>query len=102
MEIPEKTSGITIEPSLPYSFTVDFDSSNRLSSALIATKQGVLLDAFRWTNGVFQPVESSFLQRVNDIGADTQKLFDSKNVQNATPEQFNKQVQELIKKHKAK
>ena len=82
--IPGKSSGITID---------------QLNTVAIG-KGGLLLDAYRWTNGVFQPVESSFLQKVNAIGSDMEKLFDPEKVRSTTPEKFSEDVQNLIKKHK--
>jgi hypothetical protein len=99
VSIPGKSSGITIEPDIPYTVTVEFDATNHLNTVVIG-KGGLLLDAYRWTNGVFQPVESSFLQKVNAIGSDMEKLFDPEKVRSTTPEKFSEDVQNFIKKHK--
>ena len=71
-----------------------------MKSAAIATKGGVILDAFVFTNSVFQPVESSLIRKMNGIGSDLGQLFDPENIRKTTPDQFSNEVQDLIQKHR--
>ena len=62
------SSGFTTEAGTPYSVTLECDASRTPKSLVIGTKVGVILDAFSYTNGVFSPVESSLLTKVNATG----------------------------------
>jgi hypothetical protein len=52
----------------PYYFDVDFDASNQALSAQIRAANGVLLDWFLCTNGVFYPADSSLIQKARSWG----------------------------------
>lgn len=94
------SSGFTTEAGTPYSVSFEFDVSKSVKSAVIGTKDGVVLDAFSCTNGIFTPVERSVLQKANAVGADMKQLFDPKHVRKTTPEGFVREAQDLIEKHK--
>src|SRR5215467_5576614 len=50
------SSGLTTEAGIPYSVSLECDASRTPKSVVIGTKDGVILDAFSYTNGVFSPV----------------------------------------------
>jgi hypothetical protein len=96
------SSGFTTEAGTPYSVSFEFDASKSVKSAVVGTKDGVVLDAFSYTNGIFTPVELSVLQKANAVGADMKQLFDAEHVRKTTPEGFVREAQDLIEKHKEK
>ena len=96
------SSGFTTEAGTPYSVSVEFDTVRNPKSAVIGTKDGVVLDAFSCTNGIFSPVERSVLRKANAVGADMKQLFDPEHVRKSTPEGFVREAEQLIEKHKEK
>ncbi len=96
------SSGFTTEAGSSYSMSFEFDASKNVKSAAIGTKDGVGLDIFSCTNGVFSPVENSVLQKANAFGADMKRLFDPEHVDKISPERFGQEAQELIEKHQGK
>jgi len=64
------SSGFTTEAGSPYSVSFEFDASHTPKSAVIGTKEGVIVDAFTCTNGVFSPVESSVITKANLVGSE--------------------------------
>jgi hypothetical protein len=96
------SSGFTTEAGSPYSVSFEFWPSKEVRSAVIGTKDGVVLDAFTCTNGVFSPVESSVIQKANAVGADVKQLFDPKHVRQTSPEDFAREAEDLVQKHKDK
>jgi hypothetical protein len=60
-------AGLTIEAGSPYSAALVFWPSNQIHCFSISAKDGVLLDRFNYTNGVFSPVESSVIEELNGI-----------------------------------
>jgi hypothetical protein len=65
------SSGFTTEAGTPYSVSLECDTSHTPKSLVLGTKDGVILDAFSYTNGVFSPVESSALTKANAAGSQT-------------------------------
>jgi hypothetical protein len=61
------SSGLTTKAGSPYSLTLEFGPSKEPKSAVIGSKDGVVLDAFGCTNGVFYPADASRIQQVNDL-----------------------------------
>ena len=96
------SSGFTTEAGSPYSVSFEFDTSHKPKSAVIGTKDGVVLDAFSCTNGIFAPVERSVLQKANELFGDMKPMFDPDHVRKASPEDFGREVEKLIEKHKEK
>jgi hypothetical protein len=96
------SSGFTVEAGCPYSVTFEFWPSKDVRSVVVGTKDGIALDAFGCTNGVFSPMESSVLQKANAVGADMKQLFDPEHVRKSTPEGFVREAEKLIEKHKEK
>jgi hypothetical protein len=96
------SSGFTSEAGSPYSVSFEFWPSREVRSAVIGTKDGVVLDAFTCTNGIFSPVESSVIQKANAIGADMKQLFDPEHVRKTSPEEFLREAEDLVQKHKDK
>jgi len=94
------SSGFTTEAGTPYSVSFEFWPSKDIRSAVIGTKDGVILDVFTCTNGVFSPVESSFIGKANAITGDLRGLLSPAHVTNTSPEVFGQEVEEFIKKHK--
>ncbi|NGO40100.1 hypothetical protein G4L39_11955 [Limisphaera ngatamarikiensis] len=96
------SSGITTEAGSAYSLSFEFDASHKPTSAVIGTKDGVVLDLFRCTNGIFTPVEGAVIQKANAVIRDLKQLFDPEHVRKTSPEDFARAVQDLIEKHKEK
>jgi hypothetical protein len=67
MAMPE-SSGFTTEAGAPQSVSFEFDARREPKAAVVANKEGVIVDAFTCTNGVFSPVESSHLSKANATG----------------------------------
>jgi hypothetical protein len=72
--MPE-SSGFTTEAGSPYSVSFEFDASHKPKSAVIGTKNGVILDAFGYTNGLFSPVESSLITKANSVGSEVRGVM---------------------------
>ena len=70
------SSGLTTEAGTPYSVSLECDASRNPKSLVIGTKDGVILDAFSYTNGVFSPVESSLLTKANAAGSQTRAVME--------------------------
>ena len=96
------SSGFTTEADSPYSVSFEFWPTKEVRSVVIGTKDGVALDAFTCTNGVFSPVASSVIQKANAVGSDMKQLFDPKHVRKTSPEDFVREAEGLIEKHKDK
>jgi hypothetical protein len=96
------SSGFTAEAGMPFSVSFMFDASKNVKSAVIGTKDGVVLDLFLCTNGIFTPVDSATIQKANAVGADMKQLFDPAHVRKISPEDFSREARELIEKHKQK
>jgi hypothetical protein len=96
------SSGFTIEAGSPYSVSFEFGRSKDVRTAVIGTKDGVVLDAFICTNGLYSPVESSFITKANSIGSDVRQLFSPDHFGQASPDDFVREVEQLIEKHKDK
>ncbi|MGD0536779.1 MAG: hypothetical protein ABSC03_03935 [Verrucomicrobiota bacterium] len=94
-----KSSGFTTEAGSPYSVSCEFGPSREVKSVMIGTKEGVILDAFMATNGVFYPADISTIQKWNDINGDLSKLLLPAHVTNTTPGQFRHEVEQLIETH---
>lgn len=101
VDMPD-SSGFTTEAGTPYSVSFEFDTFKRVKSAVVGTKDGVVLDAFSCTNGIFMPVERSVLQKANAVGADMKQLFEPDRARKSTSESFVREADELIEKRKAK
>ena len=67
MAMPE-SSGFTAEAGAAQSVSFEFDARREPKAAVIASKGGVIVDAFTCTNGVFSPVESSQINKANGTG----------------------------------
>src|ERR1041384_1740109 len=93
------SSGCMTEAASPYAMSFEFDESQNVRSAVIGTKDGVVLDFFRCTNGIFVPVERSVIQKANSGGADMRQLFDPEHVRKTSPKGFVREAQDLIEKH---
>jgi hypothetical protein len=72
--MPE-SSGFTTEAGSPYSVGFEFDASHKPKLAVIGTKDGGILDAFSYTNGVFSPVDSSLLANANSVGSEVRGVM---------------------------
>jgi hypothetical protein len=94
------SSGFTTEAGSLYSASFEFGPTQVVKSAVIGTKDGVVLDAFMATNGIFYPVDISLLRKANDIGSDVKRLLSPARVTNTSPEKFQQEVEELVEKHK--
>ena len=94
------TSGFSTEAGSPFAVTFEFSPSKDIRSAVIGTKDGLVLDAFTCTNGIFSPVESSVIQKANAVFADMKRLFDPDHVRKTSPQDFVREAEDLIEKHK--
>ncbi len=70
------SSGFTGEAGTAYSVSLECDASGNPKSVVIGTKDGVVLDAFSYTNGVFSSVESSLLAKANAAGLQVRALME--------------------------
>ena len=70
------SSGFTTEAGTPYSVSLECDASRNPKSVVIGAKDGVILDAFSYTNGVFSPVESSLLTKANSVGSEVRGVME--------------------------
>ena len=96
------SSWFTTEAGTPYSVGFEFGPSKDVKSAAISTKDGVLLDAFPATNGLFCPADVLLIGKANDIGGDVRKLLSPQHITNSAPGEFQQEVEQLIEKHKDK
>lgn len=95
------SSGFTSEADSSYSMSIEFDATKNPKSVVIGTKDGVVLDLFTYSKGVFSPAEDSVLREVNEFGADVKQLFDPEHVHKSSPERFGQEAKELVEKYKA-
>jgi hypothetical protein len=70
------SSGLTTEAGTPYSVSLECDASRNPMSVVIGTKDGAILDAFSYTNGVFSPVESSLLTKAKAVGSEVRGVME--------------------------
>jgi hypothetical protein len=63
------SSGFTSAAGSLYSVGFEFGTSKDVMSAVIATKNGIIMDAFTCTNGIFSPVQNAFITRANSAGS---------------------------------
>jgi hypothetical protein len=96
------SSGFSTEAGSPYAVTFEFWPSRDVRSAVIGTKDGVILDAFTATNGVFYPADSLLIRKANDVGGDVSRLLSPAHVTNTPTGEFRQEVERLIEKHKGK
>ena len=95
------SSGFTTEAGCPYSVTIEFWPSKEVRSVVFGTN-GVVLDWFTCTNGVFSPVDSSLITKANAFTEDLRPLFSPAHVTNTPPDSFGREVEQFIKKHQDK
>ena len=62
------SSAFATEAGSPFSISFEYGRNKEVKSAIIANGKGEILDAFTCTNGVFSPVESPQLRKMNAIG----------------------------------
>jgi hypothetical protein len=98
----KESSGFTTEAGIPFSVSFEFWPSKDIRSAVIGTKDGVILDAFTCTNGVFSPDGSTLIKKSNAFIKDLQPLFSPAHVTNTTPNSFGQEVEQFIEKHRDK
>jgi hypothetical protein len=70
------SSGFMSEADMPYSVSMEFDASRNPKSVVVGAKDGVILDAFNYTNGMFSPVESSFIKKANSVRTEVQGVME--------------------------
>jgi hypothetical protein len=90
------SSGFTTTAGIPYSASFAFGLSNEIKTAVVGTKDGVILDAFSYTNGLFYPEDGSIIVKANQLSRDMQPLFSPAHVTNTAPEDFGKEVEKFI------
>jgi hypothetical protein len=95
------SSGVTTEAGCPYSVAIEFWPSKEVRSVVFGTN-GIVIDAFMATNGVFCPADAAFKKRANDFGGDVGKLLSPSHVTNSTPELFRRDVEQFTHQHKTK
>ena len=88
------SSGFTTEAGTPYSVSFEFWPSKE-----IGTKDGVVLDAFTCTNGLFFPTDSSIIVKANGITKDMSHLLSPAHVTNTPPKDFGREVEQFIQAH---
>jgi len=92
------SSSTTSEAGAPCALDFEYGRSGELKYAAIVGKDGVLLDLFTCTNGMLFPVQDSILTNAVGIGASARELMS--HAQKVTPEQFRREVGDMIEKHK--
>jgi len=97
-----KSSGFTSEAGSPYMVSFEFWPSKDVRSAVIGTKDGVILDAFTCTNGVFSPEDSSLITKANAFTEDLRPLLSPAHVTNTPPDSFGREVEQFVQKHQDK
>jgi len=97
----DASSGFSTEGGCPYSITLELWPSKEVRSIVFGTN-GVALDWFACTNGVFTPVDSSLLKKANAFGEDLRPLFAPAHVTNTTPDDYAREIKQFIKKHRDK
>ncbi len=70
------SSGFITEAGTPFSVSLESDASRNPKSVVIGTKDGVIMDAFSCTNGIFSPIESSLLTKANATGSQVRGAMD--------------------------
>ena len=95
------SSGLTTEASIPYSVTIEFGPSKDVRSVVFGTN-GVVVDAFMATNGLFYPADETLIRKANHIGRDLSTLLSPSHVTNTSPGDFGREVEQFIEKHKGK
>ena len=98
----QDSSSTTTQGGTPWTVGFSYGSSNELRFAAISTKDGVILDAFTCTNGMLFPATKSIIQKANDVGVDVKDLLSPEHVKKTTPQDFRRDVEDLIEKHKGK
>jgi len=96
------SSGCTTEADSHYSLSFEFLPSKEVRSAVIGTKDGVVVDMFNCTNGLFSPMESSLIIKANTFTKDLRDLFSPAHFTNMPPEDFGREVEKFLEKHKSK
>ena len=98
-ETPDSGSTAS-EAGCPFALDFEYGPSHRLKYAAIVNRDGVLVDAFACTNGVLCPIPSSELSDAAEIGSDAKKLMSR--VRKISPEQFHREVEQMLEKHNVK
>ncbi len=88
------------EAGSPYGVGFEFSQSKEVRSAGIDTKDGVFLDLFTCTNGMFYPVDSARISKANAFTADLRDFLSPAHVTNTPPEQFGREAEQFREKHK--
>ncbi len=78
IDMPD-SSGFSSEAGTAYSLNLECDASRNPKSVAISTKDGVILDAFAYTNGVFSPVDASLLTKANSAGSEVRGVMQELN-----------------------
>jgi hypothetical protein len=97
-----ESSLFTTAAGSPCSVGIEFDAVKNEKSAAISSKDGAILDVFMATNGVFYPVDTSLIQKANDVGGDVRKLMFPPHATNTPPAEFRREIEQLIDKYKDK
>jgi len=77
-----------------------FTPEGKLDNVDLMTKDGLFIDNFTVTDGILHPVESSKIEKANEITQDMKKVFDPENVEKNTPADFINGFKNIIDKHK--
>jgi hypothetical protein len=96
-----KSSGFTTEAGSPYAISFEFSPSGEVQSAVIGTN-GIVVDAFSCTNGVFSPADATSIRKANAFTEELRPLFSPAHVTNTPPEDFGREVERFIEEHKGK
>jgi hypothetical protein len=99
--VMKDSSGFTTEGGCPYSVAIEFWPSKDVRSVVFGTN-GIVIDAFMATNGVFCPADTAFIKRANDFGGDVGRLLSPSHVTTSTPESFRRDLEQFTQQHKPK
>jgi hypothetical protein len=89
MEMPD-SSGLRTEAGTAYSVSLSCDASRSLKSLVIEAKDGVIIDVFSYTNGVFSPLESSIISEANTAGSEVREMMEKVSERSRLSERSNK------------
>jgi len=104
LDIIELNNEITWTAGTNLAFTVGthLTADGKLDSVNLMKSGVVTLDHFSVTNGLLEPISSDEIKKANEISQDMKSLFNKESVRKGTKEEFLRQTQELIDKHKNK
>ena len=69
-----------------------------MRSAVVGTREGVVLDAFSCTNGVFTPLPASTIREANAVGSELKQLLERSRGKGGAPGGLAREAEEVLRK----